>query len=195
MSLLAFITLLTACLSGNDDTAFSPEDGSYSSAPGEYKIGASDDISISVWDNEHLDRSLTVRPDGMITIPLMGELYVIGMTPSELQDRVEEGLAEYINVIDGQVSVVVDDVHSYTVSVLGNVRDPGRIEFKSQVTILDALAAAGGFTEFASTSKILVIRDTQDGEKRVRFDYNEVLDSGNNSSRLVLLPGDVVLVP
>lgn len=202
-SLIKFLGLvvlgltLNACgvMSDTGSSEFSTDESAlYTDRPGEYRIGASDEISISVWDNEQLDRSLIVRPDGMITLPLAGEIYVIGMTPDELQTVVEDRLSAYVNNIENQVSVVVDAVNSYAISVLGNVREPGRIEFRSQPTVVDALAAAGGFTEFASRSNIQVIRNTPEGTSRVRFNYNRLLRS-DDESNLVLMPGDVVLVP
>lgn len=161
----------------------------------EYQIGPSDVLSITVWNHEEMNRTLTVRPDGMISFPLVGEILVVGLTPAQLQDVMETALQRYINIVEGEVSVLVDEVHSYKVSVLGRVRLPGRFEFQSQATVLDALAQAGGLTDFASSSDILILRPGPDDVKRIRFDYRQVLRSEEVDGRLFIFPGDIILVP
>ena len=161
----------------------------------EYQIGPSDVLSVDIWNHEELNRTVTVRPDGMISYPLVGEVLVVGLTPAQLQDVMETALSEYINILPGEVSVLVDEVHSYKVSVLGRVNEPGRFEFQNQVTVLDALAQAGGLTDFASTSNILILRPGPEGVRRIYFDYEEVLQSEREDGRLFIFPGDVILVP
>ena len=161
----------------------------------EYQIGPSDVLSITVWNHEEMNRTVTVRPDGMISFPLVGEVLVVGLTPAQLQDVMETALQRYINIVEGEVSVMVDEVHSYKVSVLGRVRLPGRFEFQSQATVLDALAQAGGLTDFASSSDILILRPGPDSVKRIRFDYRQVLRSDAVDGRLFVFPGDIILVP
>lgn len=161
----------------------------------EYQIGPSDVLSITIWNHEDMNRTLTVRPDGMISFPLVGEILVVGLTPAQLQDVMESALAKYINIVEGEVSVMVDEVHSYKVSVLGRVRLPGRFEFQSQATVLDALAQAGGLTDFASSSDILILRPGPEDVTRIRFDYREVLRSEDVDGRLFIFPGDIILVP
>lgn len=161
----------------------------------EYQIGPSDVLSITIWNHDEMNRTLTVRPDGMISFPLVGEILVVGLTPAQLQDVMESALSRYINIVEGEVSVMVDEVHSYTVSVLGRVREPGRFEFKSQATVLDALAQAGGLTDFASSSDILILRPGPEDVRRIRFDYRQVLRSDAVDGRLFVFPGDIILVP
>ena len=161
----------------------------------EYQIGPSDVLSVTVWNHEDMNRTVTVRPDGMISFPLVGEILVVGLTPAQLQDVMETALQKYINILDGEVSVMVDEVHSYKVSVLGRVRTPGRFEFNSQVTVLDALAQAGGLTDFASSSDILILRPGPEEVKRIRFDYRQVVRSDREDGRLFVFPGDIILVP
>ena len=124
----------------------------------EYTIGPSDVLSIGVRNHEDLTTTVTVRPDGMITFPLLGELYVVGQTPSALQSSLAESLKEYVNIQPREVSIVVDEVHSYTVSVLGEVRTPGRFNFQSQATVLDALAQAGG-PDAGDGPEVAMLRD------------------------------------
>jgi len=161
----------------------------------EYVIGPADVLSIGVWNQESMNKKVTVRPDGIISYPLIGEVYVVGLTPSQLQEKIEQALREYINVLQGEVSVDVNEVHSYKISVLGRVNTPGRFEFQSQATVLDALAEAGGLTDFASGSEILVLRPTSQLIRRIRFNYEDFFQPENNDGLLFIFPGDIVLVP
>ena len=161
----------------------------------EYRIGPADVLSIAIWNHEEMNQTVTVRPDGHVSFPLIGDLPAVGLTPLELQLAMEKALGEYMDIIPGEISVVVDEVHSYTVSVLGEVRLPGRFEFQSQATVLDALAEAGGLTEFASSSNILILRTTNGQTEKIRFDYQKLLGSGDQQARVLVFPGDVVLVP
>ena len=161
----------------------------------EYRIGPADILSISVWNHKEMNRTVTVRPDGQVSFALIGDIPVVGLTPLELQGAMEKALGEYMDLIPGEVSVVVDAVHSYKVSVLGEVRLPGRFEFQNQASVLDALAEAGGLTEFASGSNILILRTTGGRSERIRFNYQQLLKSGNSEARVLIFPGDVILVP
>lgn len=161
----------------------------------EYRIGPADVLSISVWNHKELNQTVTVRPDGQVSFPLIGDIPAVGLTPLELQVAMQKALGEYIDLIPGEVSVVVDEVHSYTVSVLGEVRLPGRFEFQSQASVLDALAEAGGLTEFASTSNILILRSNGGQLEKRRFDYQNLLKSDSREARVLVFPGDVILVP
>jgi polysaccharide export outer membrane protein len=161
----------------------------------EYRIGPADILSISVWNHKEMNRTVTVRPDGQVSFALIGDIPVVGLTPLELQGAMEKALGEYMDLIPGEVSVVVDAVHSYKVSVLGEVRLPGRFEFQNQASVLDALAEAGGLTEFASGSNILILRTTGGRSERIRFNYQQLLKSGNREARVLIFPGDVILVP
>lgn len=161
----------------------------------EYLIGPSDVLTISVWNRQDLNRTVTVRPDGRLSFSLIGDIYAVGLTPPELQQLMETSLSEYINIIPGEVSVVVDEVHSYKVSVLGEVRLPGRFEFQNQVSVLDALAEAGGLTEFASPSEIVIMRPYQGQTEKIPFDYRRMVRSRNNDDRVLVFPGDIIFVP
>lgn len=162
----------------------------------EYRIGPADVLSISVWNHKEMNQTVTVRPDGQVSFALIGDIPAVGLTPLELQGAMEKALGEYMDLIPGEVSVVVDEVHSYQVSVLGEVRLPGRFEFQNQASVLDALAEAGGLTEFASSSNILILRTNGGGQtEEIRFDYQKLLKSGSTQARVLVFPGDVILVP
>lgn len=161
----------------------------------EYIIGPSDVLSISILNQEAMDRTVTVRPDGMISFPLIEEVNAAGLTPAQLEELMTASLSEYVELIPGELSVTVDEVHSYTVSVLGEVRNPGRFEFTNSATVLDALAEAGGLTEFASADEIVILRTQPDGVRRIRFNYDKLMDDPNGNVELSVYPGDTVLVP
>jgi len=161
----------------------------------EYIIGPSDVLSISILNQEALNRTVTVRPDGMISFPLIEEVNAAGLTPDQLEEMMTASLGEYVELIPGELSVTVDEVHSYTVSVLGEVRNPGRFEFTNSATVLDALAEAGGLTEFASADDIVILRNEADGLRRIKFDYKKLIKDPQRNVELGIYPGDTVLVP
>src|SRR5262245_1497486 len=130
------------------------------SAPGlatqPYRIGPEDVLDISVWNNTSVSRTVPVRPDGRISLPLIDGVQAAGLTPNELRDELNRRLVEFIQT--PSVSVVVREVHSFKVSVLGQVKTPGRYELRSRATVLDVLALAGGFSEFADKTRVLIFR-------------------------------------
>lgn len=158
-----------------------------------YRIGPEDMLAITVWKNEPLSRTVQVRPDGMISLPLLDDVSAVGLTPMQLRDVLAKRLAEFIPSPD--VSVIVSDVRSFKVSVLGEVAKPGRYELKSYTTILDVLAQAGGFTQFAGRARIVILRPVGKTMKRISFNYNKVVSSGSEEENFYLQPGDIVLVP
>lgn len=161
----------------------------------EYRVGPSDILTIRVRGHEDLDQTVTVRPDGKLSFSLVGDVTAAGLTPTELQGAMESALGQYINIIPGEVTVVVDSVHSYKVSVLGEVRDPGRFEFQNRVSVLDALAQAGGLTEFADGSNITIFRTYGGREEKLQFDYDRLVKARSTSAWVPVLPGDIILVP
>ena len=158
----------------------------------EYRIGPEDVLSISVWKNEPMSRVLPVRPDGMISLPLLDDVMAAGLTPTELRNLLAQKLTEYVP--SPAVTVIVNDVKSFKVSVIGEVMRPARYELKSRTSVLDVLALAGGFNQFAARTRIVVLR--QEGEKKIRipFNYNRVTN-GSDEENLYLRPNDIVLVP
>jgi polysaccharide export outer membrane protein len=159
----------------------------------DYKIGPEDILAISVWKNEAMSRVLPVRPDGMISLPLLDDIMAAGLTPMELRNVLAQKLAEYVP--SPAVTVIVNDVHSFKVSVIGEVLRPARYELKSRTSVLDVLALAGGFNQFAARTRIVVLR--QEGAKTVRipFNYNRVTAGSSEEENIYLRPGDIVLVP
>jgi polysaccharide export outer membrane protein len=159
----------------------------------DYVIGPEDLLLVSVWKNETLSRQLPVRPDGKISMPLLHDIDAAGFTPLQLRDKIATALAEYMP--NPEVSVTVLEVRSYRVSVLGEVQRPGVLQLKAPTTVLEALAMAGGFRDFASPSKIIIFRKDEKGEtRRLRFNYNRAVGSAGEDN-LTLRSGDVVVVP
>lgn len=158
----------------------------------EYRIGPEDVLSISVWKNEPMSRVVPVRPDGMISLPLLDDVMAAGLTPTELRNLLAQKLAEYVP--SPAVTVIVNDVKSFKVSVIGEVVKPARYELKSRTSVLDVLALAGGFNQFAARTRVVVLR--QEGDKRIRipFNYNRVTN-GSDEENVYLRPNDIVLVP
>ena len=159
----------------------------------EYLIGPADMLQISVWKNETLSRTVPVRPDGYITLPLVNEVKAAGLTPMELREVIKKGLSEYLP--NPEVSVIVMEMHSFNVSVLGEVHKAGRYQFNGPATVLDALAEAGGITEFASPSNMYVLRHEGNAVKRITFNYSKVVASPGQDSNFNIQPGDIVVVP
>ena len=161
----------------------------------DYRIGPSDVLTIRVRGHEDLNQMVTVRPDGKLSLPLVGDLSAAGMTPVELQRSLESALGKFINVIPGEVTVVVEAVRSYKVSVLGEVRTPGRFEFQIRVSVLDALAQAGGLTEFAASKDIVIFRTYLGENKKLEYNYDRLVEAQGTAAWVPVMPGDVILVP
>jgi polysaccharide biosynthesis/export protein len=163
------------------------------SALEQYLIGPEDILAVTVWKNEAMSRVVAVRPDGMISLPLLDDVQASGLTAMQLRDVLAKKLSEYMP--SPEVSVIVNDVRSFKVSVMGEVARPARYELKSWTTVLDVLAQAGGFNQFANRSKIVILRPNGKTMTRVPFNYNKVVASGGEEENFYLQPGDIVLVP
>lgn len=158
----------------------------------EFRIGPEDVLDISVWGDEQVSRTVPVRPDGRISLPLLNDVQAAGLTPAELTHVLTERLSRHLT--DPRVSVIVQEIHSFKVSVIGEVKTPGRYELKSEATVLDVLARAGGFTEFASRSRILILRHRGKTVERIRFDYQRFVSTDEHPQEVYVQPGDIVVV-
>jgi len=158
-----------------------------------FRIGPEDVLDISVWNNTALSRVVPVRPDGKISLPLLSDVQAAGLTPIELRDDLNRRLVEFVPT--PEVSVVVREVHSFKVSVMGQVKTPGRYEFRSRATILDVVALAGGFSEFADKTRIIIVRQDGNATRRFVFNYNKYLSGEDLKQYPFLQPGDVIVVP
>jgi polysaccharide export outer membrane protein len=157
-----------------------------------YQIGPEDVLEISVWKNPELSRTVPVRPDGKVSLPLVNDIQASGLTPIDLRDQVTAKLSEYMPA--PEVSVIVREVHSRKVTVAGAVKLPGRYELKSTMTVLEVIALAQGLTDFASRDRIVILRQNGQKTERIPFNYRKISDSAQQDNFLVR-PGDIVFVP
>jgi polysaccharide export outer membrane protein len=157
-----------------------------------FQIGPEDILDISVWKNPELSRVVPVRPDGKVSLPLVNDIQAAGLTPATLRRQVTERLSEFIPA--PEVSVMVREVHSRKVAVVGAVKTPGRFELKSPMTVLEVIALAQGFTDFAARDRIVVLRQNGATTTRMPFNYRKIADGAEQDNFLVK-PGDIVVVP
>lgn len=158
----------------------------------EYLIGPEDVLNIVVWNNAALSSTVQVRPDGMISLPLVNDVQAEGLTPMALQEVLRKKLTDFLP--SPEVSVIINDVRSFNVTVIGEVGKVGRLNLKSRTTVLEALALAGGFTPFASKSGIVILRHEEKTVKRIPFNYNKAIAEGGERENFYLKPGDIILV-
>jgi polysaccharide export outer membrane protein len=164
-----------------------------SASEDDYLIGSEDTIEVLVWKNADLSRVVSVRPDGKVSLPLIGDVQAAGMTVMHLNAEITEKLKKYYKE-PPQVSVILQQVNSYSIYVLGEVRSPGKYLVKSGTTFLQAITLAGGFTEFASKNKVVVRRrNNNNSEKIISIKYRDIL-SGLQSN-VMMFPGDTILIP
>ena len=160
----------------------------------EYVIGPGDLLSISVWKEPDLTRVLLVRPDGKISMPLIGEVEVSGLTPVKLRNELTQKLKTYIST--PEVTVIVQEAKAHTFNIVGLVAKAGTYDLSKPITVLDAIAAAGGLQEFAKAKKIYVLRTMPDGTKqRLPFNYKAVIKGEGASQNVQLQAGDTIVVP
>jgi len=159
----------------------------------QYKIGAQDVLQIDVWKEPEITRSVPVRPDGKITLPLLNDIQAAGLTPMELGQKISEELRKYIN--DPQVTVSVEQINSRRVYVTGEVTRPGAFLLLPNMTVLQALTSAGGFTQFAKIKGIYVLRTAGGKQLKLPFNYKAVIDGKKPEENIQLQPGDTIVVP
>ena len=162
-------------------------------APEDYALGAEDSVEVQVWKNPDLSRTVTVRPDGKISLPLIGDVQAAGLTATQLAESVTEKLQAYYKE-PAQVTVIVNPVNSYAIYMLGEIRAQGKQQVRSGTTFLQAISLAGGFSQFASTNRIILRRRDNDGKEiSIPIRYKDVL--AGNQPNMVLKPGDTIIVP
>ncbi len=165
-----------------------------SAAPNDFVIGNGDVLASNVWKEPDVSRTLPVRPDGKVSLPLIGDIQASGLTAGQLQANLEKALRAYIT--DPPVTVIVQEVKSQTFNVLGDVQHPGAYALTKPTTVLDAIALSGGFREWAKQTKIYVLRARAGGNtERIAFNYKEVIKGGGLSQNIQLKSGDTVVVP
>ena len=187
---------LAGCASSpNRGTAATPAENAPTTS--EYRIGVDDQIQVNVWRNPDLSVSVPVRPDGMISVPLIGDVQAGGRTPAEVAAAVEKKLARYMR--EPQATVIVTELRSHEfisrVRVTGAVQQPVSLPYRQGMTVLDAVREAGGLTEFASANKAKLYRRGEGGSKVMSVDLGRILSRGDLQTNYYLMPGDIVSVP
>jgi len=156
----------------------------------DYQIGVEDELRVFIWGENDLSVKVKVRPDGKITVPLANDVYVVGLTSDEVREKVREALKTYIN--EPVVTVIVESINSYRIFFLGEVRKQGVINFYRPIRLLQAIAAAGGLTEFASKD-IVLLREEGAGETRTEISYKRLVAGDRAEANVYLRDGDTLL--
>ena len=198
--LFAALVLAAFAMVSSPVLAQEPETAVMEGCPGSYIIGPADVLELAVWGNTDMTRTVPVRPDGKISLPLLNDVQAAGLTPMQLRDSVTKALVAYIP--EPAVSVIVREIHSFKVTVVGEVKEPGRYELKDRATVLDVLAMAGGLNEYASRDRIVVLRQEQGTARQIPFAYDKLTTKNgakNGSADLqdtvCVKPGDVIVIP
>jgi polysaccharide biosynthesis/export protein len=161
--------------------------------PPGYVVGESDVLHISVWKEQELSQTVVVRTDGNISLPLINEVKVSGMTPLEIQNLIAEKLKSFMN--NPQVTVTVADIRSKKAFITGEVLRPGGYSLNAQTSVLQLIAQAGGFTPFAKRDSIVILRSENGKLTRMKFQYKAVVKGDKAEQNIALQPGDTVVVP
>jgi len=161
----------------------------------DYIIGPEDVLDITVWKNTDLSKTVQVRPDGRISLPLIGDVAAVSRTSAQLTEEISTRLKAYME--NPTVSIVVKEVNSYAIFVLGEVVKPGRYPLKSKTTLLQAVTLASGFTPVASRNKIVIFRFAKDGEPlmKIKASYDDIVLRDGINQNIELKPGDTIVVP
>lgn len=192
---LSLATLLSACATTGNGTAGEPP--AAASTAEAYQIGVDDVVQVSVWRNPDLGTTAPVRPDGMISVPLIGDVQAGGRSPTEVADDIEKKLGAF--VVEPQVAVILTELNSHEylsrVRVTGAVRQPVSIPYRQGMTVLDAVLAAGGVTEFAAPARASLHRKNGENTGTYQVRLDSVLEEGDLASNFKVAPGDVITVP
>lgn len=159
----------------------------------DYILGEEDLIEVLVWKNAELSKTVFIRPDGKISLPLVGDVQAAGLTPDELKGSIKALLRRFKKT--PEVSVIVREINSFSVFLVGEIVRPGKIQLRSQTTLLQAITLAGGFTEFANRKRIVLLRKEKGQNHRIKVNYNDILSGKNPEGDIILNRGDTILVP
>lgn len=189
--------MLASCATSRPGTGVPPADTTQSQAVDAYRIGVDDQVQVAVWRNPELGITVPVRPDGMISVPLIGDVLAGGRTPPEVAKDIQDKLSAYVR--DPQVAVILTQLRSHEylsrVRVTGAVRQPVSVPFRPGMTVLDAVLAAGGLTEFAAPDRSELHRKTGDGARTYEVKLDRILNRGDLATNYPVAPGDVITVP
>ncbi len=170
-------------------TASEPLKMAVNSVPKDYVIGSEDVLAVNIWKEPEISRTVPVRPDGKITLPLVGDVQASGLTPHKLEDTLRDGLKAYVS--NPEVTVIVQEVKSLKFNIVGEINHPGSFPLSQPTSVLDAIALGGGLRDFAKSGKIYVLR----GNARLPFNYKDVIKGKKLSQNVTLQSGDTVVIP
>ena len=158
-----------------------------------YKIGAQDVLDINVWKEPEVSRTVPVRPDGKISLPLLNDVQAAGLTPLQLAAQITEGLKKFVT--NPQVTVIVTTINSQRVYIMGEMNRPGAYPLLPGMTILQALSSGGGFTQYANTKKIYLLRVVEGKQEKYPFNYKDAIAGKHVEQNIDLKAGDTIVVP
>jgi polysaccharide export outer membrane protein len=190
--------LLAACATTSGPGAGAPPaQSNQAQAVDAYRIGVDDQVQVTVWRNPELGITVPVRPDGMISVPLVGDVLAGGRTPPEVAKDIQDKLSAYVR--DPQVAVILTELRSHEylsrVRVTGAVRQPVSVPYRPGMTVLDAVLAAGGLTEFAAPDRAELHRKVGEGSRTFEVKLDRILNRGDLATNYPVAPGDVITVP
>jgi polysaccharide export outer membrane protein len=178
-------------------TASSAQTGPPAAPDSAYVIGPEDVLEIAVWGNTDVTRTVPVRPDGKISLPLLNDVQAAGLTPMQLRAALAGLFERYMPA--PMLSVIVREVHSFKVTVIGEVKTPGRYELRSRSTVLDVLAMAGGLSQYAARARITILRRDGEAVKELSYDFEKITaraaPRNAGQENFCVQPGDIILVP
>ncbi len=191
----SFVLVLQGCASSGIES-IPPGDEESTGPTSQYVIGPGDTLQIYVWDNPELSVTIPVRPDGLITIPLVEDVRAVRKTPSELARDIEKALAEFIRT--PEVNVIVTNfrgTYRMQIRVVGQAVSPQSLSFQSGMTLLDVMIEVGGLTEFAAGNRAKIIRWEDGVQIEIRAKLKDLLNDGDISANVVMVPGDILIIP
>ena len=163
-----------------------------SALPTDYVIGVEDVLSVVFWREKDMSADVVVRPDGKISLPMLNDVHAAGLTPEALAAEVAKAGAKFVR--DAGATVIVKEIRSRKVYIIGEVSKPGTFQLASEMTVLQAIGEAGGFIEGADKGDVVIVRNEGGKERRFKFNYNEVVDGKKPEQNIKLQPGDTVIV-
>ncbi len=190
----AILLVLPTCAhtqGGKEDLSKKQAQGEVVADSSHYVIGPEDSLYIHVWKEEALSRTVPVRMDGKISLPLIDEIQAAGLTPLQLKEKLIQKFREFVDIPN--VSVIVMEANSFKVFVSGYVKNPGVVRLRAETSLLQFIPMVGGFTEWANQKKILILRKENGKEKRITVNYKRIIDG--TDPNIILQSGDTIIVP
>lgn len=190
-----FVSLIVLILVGAflSSCATAPPPVSPTAPSGDYLLGPEDILEISVWKEEDLSREVTIRPDGKISLPLIGDIRAEGLSAEALGEQIKEALTDYVD--EPTVTVTVVEINSLEIFIQGEVEEPGAYDLKSNYTVLQALSLAGGFTEWAKKDEIVIFRREGGQAVEIPVNYERIISGKAPDQNVFLKRGDTIVVP